>query len=177
MSLKKIKIIDVFGIFALSFLLHFLYKWLPNPLFAWIMPVNESIWEHMKIFFTATLMWGIVDYHLLKKNDIPHDNFSFQLFFSSFIAIPIYLLMYIPLRNALGESMVLSISLMFVVYVICQCISYKLLTMDNLGFINKLTILLILIVYGVFIYLTYNPLHNYLFYDKIEAKYGINDFK
>lgn len=177
MSLKKIKIIDVFGIFALSFLLHFLYKWLPNPLFAWTMPVNESIWEHMKIFFTATLIWGAIDYYLLKKNNIYYENFSFQLFFTPFIAIPIYLLMYIPLRNAIGESMVLSISLMFIVYVICQIISYKLLTMDNLGFINKLTIPLILICYGVFIYLTYNPLHNYLFYDKTEAKYGISNYK
>ena len=141
------------------------------------MPVNESIWEHMKIFFTATLIWGAVDLYLLKKNSITFENFSFQLFFTAFIAIPIYLIIYLPIRNVLGESMALSISLMFIVYVICQAISYKLLTMDNLCFINKLTIPFILIVYGIFIYLTYHPLHNYLFYDKTQAKYGINEYK
>lgn len=32
-------------------LLHFLYIWLPNPLTALIAPVNESVWEHLKLLF------------------------------------------------------------------------------------------------------------------------------
>lgn len=32
-------------------LLHNLYSWLPNPVFALISPVRESIWEHIKIIF------------------------------------------------------------------------------------------------------------------------------
>lgn len=31
--------------------LHFLYEWLPNPLFGIIAPVNESAWEHLKLSF------------------------------------------------------------------------------------------------------------------------------
>lgn len=175
MSLKKIKIIDIFGIFALSVLFHFLYKWLPNPLFAIFFPVNESIWEHMKLFFSATLVWSIVDYYLIKKNNIFYENYSFQMFFTAFIAIPVYLLLFIPLRSIFGESMVLSIGLMFLVYIFIEWISYKLLTYKNLG-LNKLSIPLIIIVYIIFIYLTYNPIHNCLFYDKTENKYGINEY-
>ena len=29
--------------------LHFLWQALPNPLFALISPVNESVWEHLKL--------------------------------------------------------------------------------------------------------------------------------
>lgn len=35
--------------------LHFLYGILPNPLTALISPVNESVWEHMKLLFWPTL--------------------------------------------------------------------------------------------------------------------------
>lgn len=31
--------------------LHFLHNWLPNPLTALFAPVNESVWEHLKLLF------------------------------------------------------------------------------------------------------------------------------
>ena len=70
MNLKKIKIIAVLGIFLLSFISHFAYELFPNIIFSFIFPVNESIWEHMKIIFTSTLIYGIIDYLLLKKYKI-----------------------------------------------------------------------------------------------------------
>ena len=44
--------------------LHFLYEWLPNPVTALLSPVNESLWEHIKILYwpylaaSAFLAWG-----------------------------------------------------------------------------------------------------------------------
>ena len=38
--------------------LHFLYDALPNPLTALISPVNESVWEHLKLLFWPTLLTG-----------------------------------------------------------------------------------------------------------------------
>lgn len=35
--------------------LHFLYDWLPNPIFALFSPVNESLWEHGKLIFWPIL--------------------------------------------------------------------------------------------------------------------------
>ena len=35
--------------------LHFLYDVWPNPLTAVLAPVNESVWEHLKLFFWPTL--------------------------------------------------------------------------------------------------------------------------
>lgn len=175
MNLKKIKIISVIGIFLLSFLSHFAYDIFPNIIFSFIFPVNESIWEHMKILFTSTLLYGIIDYILLKKYNIKYNNFPFQLYFTSLIGIPIYLVIYLPLYKLLGESPIISISLLLIVYIITQIVSYNILKEKELKILNLLAVPIILLSYLGFIYLTYNPPHTYIFYDIKENKYSINE--
>ena len=176
MNLKKIKIIAVIGIFLLSFISHFAYELFPNIIFSFIFPVNESIWEHMKIIFTSTLIYGIIDYLLLKKYKIKYNNFPFQLYFTSLIGIPIYLVIYLPLYKLLGENMVISMSLLLLVYIITQIVSYNILKEKELKSLNIIAIPVILLSYLGFIYLTYNPPHTYIFYDTKENKYSINDY-
>lgn len=177
MNLKKIKIIAVIGIFALSFISHFAYDLFPNLIFSFLFPVNESIWEHMKIIFTSTLLYGIIDYHLLKKFNLKYNNFPFQLYFTAISSIPIYLVLYIPLYKLFGENMFISISLLLLVYIISQWISYHILKEKSIKILNIITIPIILISYLAFIYLTYNPIYNYIFYDTLNEKYGIDEYK
>lgn len=177
MNLKKIKIIAVIGIFIFSFISHFAYELFPNIIFSFIFPVNESIWEHMKIIFTSTLLYGIIDYILLNKYKTKYNNFPFQLYFTAISSIPIYLVIYIPLYKLLGENIFISISLLLTVYIISQIISYNILKEKQLKMLNMLTVPIILTMYLLFIYLTYNPIHNDIFYDKANEKYGINEYK
>jgi len=177
MKLKTIKIISVIGIFLLSFLAHFAYDAFPNVLISIFFPVNESIWEHMKILFTSTILYGIIDYILLKKNNIYFNNFKAQLFFTAFISIPIYLIIFLPIYNLIGENLIVSISIMLLVYIIISFISYKMLISDDFKLLNYLSVYLIIIMYFIFTYLTYFPPHSYLFYDINEKKYGINEYK
>ena len=59
MSLKKLKILGVIMAFLLCFPLHFLYDKIPSFITSIISPVNESIWEHMKIlFWKYTIFWS-----------------------------------------------------------------------------------------------------------------------
>ena len=176
MNLKKIKIIAIIGIFIISFISHFAYNIFPNIIFSFIFPVNESIWEHMKIIFTSTLIYGIIDYILLNKYNIKYNNFAFQLYFTALSSIPIYLVLYIPLYKLLGENIIISIVLLLIVYSISQWISYNILKEKNIKVLNMLAIPIILISYLGFIYLTYNPIHNYIFYDTREEKYGIDEY-
>ena len=46
----------------LGTLLHFLYEWCPTPLTAIFSGVNESTWEHMKLFFWPSLAFAIFQY-------------------------------------------------------------------------------------------------------------------
>ena len=165
MSLKKLKVISFFIVFIISFLCHFMYEWIPNFVTSIFFPVNESIWEHMKILYSATTFYGIIDYILLRKYKIKYNNFMFQLFFTGFSSIVIYLIIYIPIYNLIGEHLIISISLMLIVYIICQIISYKILKGKEYKYINKVSILLIILMYGMFGYLTYKPLNNYIFVD------------
>lgn len=175
MNLKKISLISIGVIFLLSFPSHFMFDLFPNVLVSFFFPVNESIWEHMKILYTSILLGNIVKYWLLKHYKISFNNFSFSLVISSFSAVIIYLLIYIPLYAILGENMFISIVLMLLVYVIVEMFSYFILRFKPIKYINSLGYVFIIIGYVIFIYFTYKPIYNYLFYDTLNGYYGINE--
>lgn len=177
MNLKKIKIISVIGIFLLCFLFHFLYDWFPNGLFAILCPVNESIWEHMKLFYTSTLLFGIVEYILLYKFNIKYNNFLTSLFISSISSIIIFLIIFLPIYYKIGENMFITITLMLISIILSQVISYYILnSKKECKLLEYLVFILIIIGYIVFGYLTYNPIKNHLFFDTVDEKYGINNY-
>lgn len=173
MNLKKVKVISLFGVFLISFLSHFMYEWFPCIVSSIFFPVNESIWEHMKIFTSSILLYSTIEYLILKKKNIYYNNFLLSTVVTSIISVPLYLVIYLPLYSIFGENMFISIGLMFIVYVIIEYISYKILLYRELN-VNKYVLLTILvIVYIMYTYLTYKPIKNYIFYDIKEKKYGI----
>lgn len=172
MSLKKSRIIAVIGSFILGFIIHFAYQVFPNFIFSIIFPVNESVWEHMKILYSSILIYGIIDYFIGKKFNIQYNNFLFNLFFCSFISIFIYLGLFLPIYYKIGESMFLSISILLITYIIVYIISYYILKSDHFNY-NYVWIILIVLGYIVFGYLTYNPIKNQLFFDTHDEIYGI----
>lgn len=176
MNLKKLKIISAIGIFILCFPLHFLYDWFPNSFFALFTPVNESIWEHMKLIFTATIIWSVIDYIIMIKKEIKFNNFFTQIFLTSFLSIPLYLVIFLPIYHKIGENMFVSISLMGIVIILLQTLGYYVLKSKECNILNYLSIVLIIITYIVFGYLTYHAPHNYLFFDTKEEKYGLNNY-
>lgn len=174
MNLKKIKIIGVIVIFLLTVLYHFLYDWFPNPVFSVFFPVNESIWEHMKLLYTGIISWGLIEYFLLKKNNIKFNDFWYQLFLTAFSSIIIYLIAYLPIYNLIGENIVINIALLIIVIILEQIFSYYLIQdKTKKDILNKLSIGLIVLFYVVFLSLTYNPIKNYIFYDTQKDIYGI----
>ena len=65
MNEKLYKRLEFFGagaVFLIATLLHFLYDLNQNVLTALLGAVNESIWEHMKIFAIGYIFWGITEY-------------------------------------------------------------------------------------------------------------------
>ena len=172
MSLKKIKIINVVFLFLLSFLWHFMYDWFPNTIFALVFPVNESIWEHMKIIYYCLLMGIILEFVLCKKNNIKINNFYIEAMVKSLLGVIFYLIIFIPLYLWLGESMFISISLMLITYIFMEYIGYKILTGEEMN-INILPVVIIALGCIMFVILTFYPLHNFLFFDDVKFGYGI----
>lgn len=176
MTLKKSRTISTIGIFLLCFLFHFIYDWIPSYVTAIFFPINESIWEHMKLLFSAVVMYGIIDYIILQKFKIKYNNFFTNLFVSGISIIPIYLIMFLPIYYKIGENMVITIGIMLIAIIISQVISYYILKAKDFDKINIISLILIIITYILFAYLTYYPLKNELFFDTKEEKYGLNNY-
>lgn len=177
MNLKKLKIIDIIIIFILTFIFHFLYDLIPNNFTAIFFPVNESIWEHMKLLYTPIILTILFDYFITNKNKIKLNNFFTSIFISSMLSIILYLVIYMPIHNTFGHNATFAIILLFIVICFSQYISYLILTKENYQKLNIISIVLIIIGFIVFGYLTYKPLKNNLFYDTKNEKYGINIYQ
>ena len=172
MSLKKIKIINVVFLFLLSFLWHFVYDWFPNNIFALFFPVNESIWEHMKIIYYCLFMGSILEFVLCKKNNIKINNFYIEAMVKSILGVIFYLIIFVPFYLWLGESLLISISLMLITYIFMEYIGYKILTGEEMN-INILPVIIIALGCIMFVILTFYPLHNFLFFVEVKFGYGI----
>lgn len=177
MTLKNLKIIDIFIIFILTFLFHFAYDLFPNKLFAILFPVNESIWEHMKLLYTPVIVSGVIDMIISIKKNIKFNNLFISIFLSSLISIITYLIIYLPVDNLIGYNSLLAITLLFLIIILNQYISYKILSSNEVKKINIIAIIFIIIGFIIFGYLTYNPIKNNLFYDTKNEKYGISIYK
>ena len=107
MNLKKLKIIDIIIIFILTFIFHFLYDLIPNNFTAIFFPVNESIWEHMKLLYTPIILTSLFDYFMATKNKIELNNFFTSIFISSISSIILYLVIYMPIHNTFGHNIII----------------------------------------------------------------------
>ena len=172
LNLKKLKIINVVIFFALSFLWHFVYDLIPNFVTAIFFPVNESIWEHMKIIFGVIIFGSLISLILMEKFKIKYNNFYVEIIIKAILGVIFYLAIFIPLYNIFGENMFISITLMLITYIVMEFIGYKILLLDELN-IKILPIILIILSYILFALLTFYPPHYSIFFDETKLIYGI----
>ena len=171
-NLKNTKILGIVFIFLLCVLFHFTYQIWPNSLFSVIFPVNESIWEHMKLIFSSFVIYGIFEYLIIRKK-VKVNNYLLNLFITPGIAILLYLTTYIPLYFKYGENMIISIGLLFIMIIVEEIISYNLLKSKEINNGKLIGFIGIILMYFLFSYYTYNPTDNFLFYDILKNGYGI----
>lgn len=160
--------------FSLAVISHFIYNWIPNSITSIFFPVNESIWEHMKLLLTPYMIDILLLYLVFQKTNIVYHNYLFSGIISSLFSIILYLVIYIPIYNVIGNYLIVDILLLFIVIFVSQFSLFNLL--KKAKSYNNFALVIIIIIYIVFGYLTYNPLHNYLFYDEKNDMYGINTY-
>lgn len=67
-AIRKWNLLGIPVIIIISSLSHFVYKWSGNSLIAGIFaPVNESVWEHLKMTFLPITGWWISGYYIYRK--------------------------------------------------------------------------------------------------------------
>ncbi len=97
--------------------LHFLYEAAPNPLTALISPVNESIWEHLKLLFWPMLLSG---FYLARGTNDRNALWS-GIFSAELLMMPFLLGVFYTLQCGFG---VVSLPLDIALYVVTMALGY-----------------------------------------------------
>lgn len=158
-SLKTILIYSII-IFIINFPAHFIYDFLPNFLTSLIFPINESIFEHLKMIFTSFFIFYIFLFLTKRKKD---SNVFLINLLSSIFCICLFLVIYLPLYKAIGENLIITIILLFITIFISQSITYFIYDIKYKKIINIICFTLIISILTLNAFLTYHPLNNPLF--------------
>jgi hypothetical protein len=149
-------------IFILCFGVHFIYEIFPNFLTVIFFSVNESIWEHMKMLFTSIVVFYFFKYIFKKKENL------LAPVLAAFCAIPIYLILYLPIYCLIGYNIIYTFFILLLTLYLTEFIKNEIKFKSN-----KLAIILLIIIYFIFGFLTFYPPKNSLFYDFKNEIYGL----
>lgn len=170
---KKIMIIKTIAIFLSLFLFSFGYKIFPNFLTAIIFPVNESLFEHLKMIFNAEIIVSLIIFIILKIKNIKINNYFLALVISTTFDIVLFYLVYLPIYNRFGEGLIYTMIIYFITLIISQYLFYLITLKKHKNTYNTLSIILIPLIWFGLIYFTFNPPHTKFFFDPIKEIYGI----
>ncbi len=175
MNNKKILFIATITIFLSMFLFHNIYNWFPNFLTASFFPVNESLFEHLKLMFTTQIIISLIIYLILKLKKIKFSNYLLGLLVSTIVTISLFFLIYLPIYNRFGENLFLTMSIYLITLIIGNIIFYLISKRKHEFLLNLISLVIISIISVILIYFTFNPLKNDFFFDSIEEIYGIKN--
>lgn len=104
---------------------HFLYEFsAQNPVTALIAPVNESVWEHMKLLFFPFLLFSLIEYCFRRPEPAAFFGSRFAGVWTGMLSI---IFLYYGYSGILGKSFVcVDILLFFVGVLITYSISFRL---------------------------------------------------
>ncbi len=166
-NMNKLKHYTIKGIIFVSITgtaSHFVYEWSGNnSLVGLIFPINESVWEHMKLGFFPMLLYSFYMNRRL-KSDYPcvTSAMLFGVLLSTYL-IPVLFYTY---SGGLGyNTTVLDISTFFVSVILSFIAVYKFSVSCILTSYTPLFRLLIILTTISFLLFTYHPLNIGIFVD------------
>lgn len=162
-------------IFVINFLIHNVYKILPNDFTAIFFPVNESIYEHMKMLFTSYFIYSIILILFRKKYKV--NNILFANLCGAVLNIILFLTIYLPIYYRFGENMIVTLILLFLTILLTNYIIRFIYKKDDSKGVKIAGIILFPILFSLGAYFTFNPLEESFFFDPVEEIYGIQKKK
>lgn len=177
---KPLKRSFYFGILFIGLLgipMHFLYSLSGNsPLVAIIAPVNESVWEHLKLAVLPAIIWWSLSYIILnRKTCIPFSRWFFAFVVALVVCPLIIVSFYYTYTGAFGiHSLALDFFSYFLGVTLAQLTAMHIYKYANINsFLFYLSALVFALLMIAFIVFTFNPPKLPLFRDPITGKYGL----
>lgn len=155
-------------------ILHFLYEWSGNEIWSTLFSaVNESVWEHMKIFSVPYVIWAFVELCWVR---LPFKKFVSAKVLSLYfmlIAIPAFFYTY---TGIFGRSVALiDILSGFAFTVMTFILSYRMIVeMPCIEKYFKLSLFLLALYYVMISFFTYSPPRWGIFKDPVSGMYGLD---
>lgn len=172
-KLFRWSVIGAFIILMLAALWHFVYAWIPWGVSAAIFPVNESVWEHVKLFLFPALIFYVFQYFIIGKN---YKNFIFShgIMLLLMPALTIGLFYFYRLVLKIPESLIIDIFITFIVIFLASLSAYRLtISKRNFGVLKYSTLVIVLVLTTSYAILTFYPPHAPIFMDSNTEEYGI----
>ena len=158
---------------VLGTLLHFVFqKSDGNTFVGAFAPVNESIWEHLKLILIPSIITGIFEYITFGKN---HSGYLGARSFATVIGMLFVLVSYYTYSGIVGTHYFVADILIFILGTgLTSLFTYLLLTRLNLGERESIMgILIIAFLLIIFMYFTFSPPMIELFRDPLSEDFGI----
>jgi hypothetical protein len=161
----------------IGFFMHNLYEWSGSNLIVGIFaPVNESVWEHLKMTFWPILFWWSIGYIFLQKNQ----RFSPAQWFVACTVAELTCLLFIPsfyytYTGALGiKSVVLDVISLFLGVILGQFLALRIYNRTECRPYSLIAAISLLLALSLaFVLFTFAPPHIPLFQDSTTGNYGI----
>lgn len=153
---KKTLIISAIVVAILGTLFHFTYEWSgENFVVGLFTPVNESIWEHMKLIFFPTLLVGIIISYPLEKC---YPNIILAILAGLLCGTLLIPTLFYTYSGVLGFSLAaIDITIFYVCVIVTFFIICKWASNDKLVHWKYLLYLLTLLFVLAFIRFSYHP--------------------
>ena len=164
--------IGIVMISLIGTLLHFTYEMSNHNKFVAIFSaVNESTWEHIKICMTATILWSLYDGYIFGLN--PNYFIAKSLSILTIIIL-MPLLFYLYTFFTKKSILIIDIIIFYIVVITSQLTFKYFISIDSLLFIYSYFSFIILIIeFASYMFLTFQPMKNFIFKDPISKKYGL----
>ena len=140
--------------------LHFLYDWVGElSIVGMFTPINESIWEHLKLVFWPLLLWWGAGYLIFRnKKDLSLEKWFTAGGMSIFISMIFIVSWYYTWVNGLGiESSIIDIGSLFIAVPLAQLIGihvYRVVQPRKIYLV--IATLFLILAAGMFIWFTFD---------------------
>lgn len=174
-SPEKFIIAGIPILFCIGSMMHFIYELSgENILIGALAPINESVWEHLKMMpIPIILWWTFYFYFSGNKSSINKNKWFTGALISLLTSLTTVPLLFYFYTNAFGiESIIIDIVLLFIALLFGQLLGLHFYRYSK-GLNFKISILLFVIIIFAFILFTFYTPQLPLFKDSVTGTYGI----
>lgn len=157
-KIKKWEIAGIFWIIIVGSLLHFTYEWSNKSLIvALFSPVNESVWEHLKLGYWSLVFFMLMEYWFIRE----YTNSFFLAKTIGIIAMNLFIVIVFYSYTAIVKKPILIIDVCsFIVgTILCQLISLKIMNKNVSTKANRIGLIIFILIGAILILFTFKTPH------------------